>query len=140
MTDADGNFGEERNSIVIGPDTTPDATEIKLASVSESTLSPLAFQTVELCMSAAYPKSGMCTPVPPETVPFKVKIKAKTLETSQHNIVSNEKELNIIDGGCDENTGCITVKYGGTYSGTYEWEIESTADGVGAVDTSDHEL
>jgi hypothetical protein len=42
--------------------------------------------------------------------------------------------------GCDETTGCILVKYGGAYSGTYTWDIESTDPAHGTVDTTGEEF
>ena len=105
--------------IIIGPDNSIDPTVRKVKSISESTLSPIGLQNVTICMADDYPTTDMCK----ESPPFTVKIEAIELETSHLNI-NNEgnRTLNVID--CDESTGCIKVKFGGGYSGKYEWRVE----------------
>jgi hypothetical protein len=86
-------------------------------------------------MDPNYPKTGMCGFDPP----FNVTIRAIKLETTQLNINNEgDRNLNVID--CDDTNGCIVIKYGGGYSGKYEWEIKSMDPDVGNLDTSEHPL
>jgi hypothetical protein len=128
--------GEGRTPIIIpGPDVVVDPATLSVASVSESTLSPIGLQTVELCLNADYPKAGMCDLVDGDP-PFNVSIKPVELELTQLTVNEAPRKLNVVK--CDEATGCLEVKYGGAYSGTYEWEIVSAAHGN--IDTSAHPL
>ena len=117
------NSGEGRAPIIIpGPiDIVVEDATITLSSVSETRLSPIGLQTVELCMDSdqatagIQPMAGMCDNDPP----FTVAINPIELELSQLNIAEGPRSLNVVS--CDDATGCIEVKYGGAYSGTYEW-------------------
>jgi hypothetical protein len=116
--------------IIIIPVTTDD--EFKLDTVSTPKVSPIGLGTIELCMTDGYPKTGMCDDT------FSVSIKPITLDTTQLTVSMDARALNVIDSECDDTTGCITVKYGGAYSGEYEWIINSELNGN--IDTSDHVL
>ena len=88
--------------------------------------------TVELCIAPAW--TGMCDNDPP----FEVSLVPQELELTQLRQHNNPRPLNVV--GCDESTGCILVKYGGAYSGTYTWDIESTDPAHGTIDTVGEEF
>ena len=70
--------------------------------------------------------------------PFNVSIEPVELEISQLRVTEAPRKLNVVN--CDQSTGCIEVKFGGGYSGDYEWVVESTNTSVGNIDTSEHPL
>ena len=104
---------------------------ITATGITPANISPIALRTIVVQLYADYPVSGMTKD------DFTVTIVPESLELT-YLTINNEgvRQLNVV--AVDTTAKTITLKYGGAYSGTYDFVIKSATNGN--VDTASFQL